>query len=192
MNHAHPQYNQTQELSHFYQEVIMDHFKHPRFKGSVQDCRFCQEGKNPLCGDVISLYCKVLLKESALPKNESILQVHFDGSGCSISQASASIMCEIVHNMNVQEAKCAIQNAEKVYTGKKKVNPENMESDMDALHGIGQFPARIKCAALPWKTLECLLAENFDTNGCPKASSCEKHLNAQKQTRKLKIVSTEI
>jgi len=193
----HNSQNKIQELNSFYQEVIVDHFKHPRFKGCIRDCRFCQEGKNPVCGDVVSIYCKVTTEKFQTLKPDeqeglnSRLHVYFDGSGCTISQASASIMCEIVHNKTIFEAKSAIKAAEQIYTGKQKVDPEDLSSDIDALHGISQFPARVKCAALPWKTLECLLTENFDANGLPISRSCNKHLAALKQQKKLRVITTE-
>lgn len=180
-------HNYKQELNLFYQEVIVDHYKNPRFKGTIKNCCFCQEGKNPLCGDLVSIYCKV---ETASGKET--LNVHFDGHGCSISQASASIMCELVQNKTLQEIKEAIKTAENIYTGKQvDIQEDLLESDLDALSGVSKFPARIKCAALPWKTLECLIDENFDEHGQPVSRSCEKHLISLKQGKKLKIVSTE-
>lgn len=177
-------HNHNANLNHFYQEVIIDHYKHPRFKGVLAECCFCQEGKNPLCGDLVSIYCKV-------DRVSHLLHVHFDGSGCSISQASASIMCELVHNKTVPEVKRLIDLAEHIYTGKQTQLDADMESDLDALSGVSKFPARIKCAALPWKTLECLIDQNFNSKGQPVSRSCEKHLISLKQGKKLKIVSTE-
>lgn len=178
--------NYNSDLNHFYQEVIVDHYKNPRFKGAIGSCCFCQEGKNPLCGDTVSIYCKMETASSGV-----VLQIHFDGHGCSISQASASIMCELVHNKTVEEIKQAIECAELVYTGKHLNDQDDTQSDLDALSGISKFPARIKCAALPWKTLECLINENFGSNGEPISRSCEKHLNVLKQGKKIKVVSTE-
>ncbi len=181
-------HNHIEELNDFYQEVIIEHFKRPRFKARVSDCRFCQEGKNPVCGDVISVYCKV---EEQNNNNNRTLNVSFDGSGCAISQASASIMCEMIQNKSLTEAKADIARAEQIYTGQNKIDPENVEDDIEALSGISKFPARVKCAALPWKTLECLIAENFDSNGLPISSSCKTHLTALKQKKKLRIITTE-
>lgn len=191
-NVNHESQNQIKELNNFYQEIIVDHFKHPRFKGRLNDCRFCQDGKNPVCGDIISIFCKLNQQTGQNGiKKFPCLQVYFDGSGCAISQASASIMCEMVQNQGLEETKQAIRYAEQVYTGQTKIDPENIDSDIDALNGISQFPARVKCAALPWKTLECLIAENFDEEGNPISRSCINHLAAIKQQKKLRIVSTE-
>lgn len=185
----HDSHNQIKELNDLYQEVIVEHFKRPRFKERLTNCRFCQEGKNPVCGDVISVYCK--LKKELDSNSPQTLHVTFDGSGCAISQASASIMCEMVHNKSLNEAKLAISRAEQVYTGQNKSDPDNIEEDIEALSGIGQFPARVKCAALPWKTLECLITENFDEAGKPISRSCEKHIAALRQQKKLRIITTE-
>lgn len=178
--------NQNIELKDLYQEVILEHFKRPRFKGRTEHCEYCQEGKNPLCGDTITLFCSVD-KNSDKP----LLNLHFEGSGCSISQASASIMCDALHNASLERARILLKTAEDIYTGKQQLSPEELEEDVEALGGVSKFPVRIKCAALPWKTLELLLAENFDEQGHPKAG-CDKLKNCvQNKTKKLKVVSTE-
>lgn len=180
---------QPVELNSLYQEVILDHFKSPRFKCKEMSCRFCQAGKNPLCGDSIMIFCQVEKNKD----NETLLSVGFDGSGCSISQASASIMCESLQSVSLKEAFETIKNAENIYTGKTSINSDDLEGDIEALHGVSKFPVRIKCAALPWKTLSLLLQDNFDENGVPKAG-CDKLINCAKSPtnqRKLKIVTTE-
>lgn len=180
------EFNKNIELTSLYQEVILEHFKRPRFKGRTDHCQFCQEGKNPLCGDTITIFCEV--KQD---KDRAFLNLHFEGVGCSISQASASIMCESLQNIDFAEAKKILAHAENIYTGKEKLNAEDLESDLEALHGVSKFPVRIKCAALPWKTLEILLADNFNEEGIPKAG-CNKLTNCvQNKTKKLKIVTTE-
>jgi nitrogen fixation NifU-like protein len=174
------------ELSALYQEVILEHFKRPRHKGRVEHCQFCQEGKNPLCGDTITVFCQV-----GGEAHDPRLSLHFEGSGCSISQASASIMCESLQNISLNEAKNRLKQAESIYSGKQSISPDDFEEDVEALHGVSQFPVRIKCAALPWKTLEILIAENFDAQGHPK-QGCNKITNCvQNNSKKLKVVSTE-
>jgi nitrogen fixation NifU-like protein len=178
--------NQKVELKDLYQEVILEHYKRPRFKGRTDHCEYCQEGKNPLCGDMITIYCSV-------DKNskDNLLNLHFEGSGCSISQASASIMCEALQNVNLERAKSLLKTAEDIYTGKQQLSGDDLEEDMEALSGVSKFPVRIKCAALPWKTLELLITENFDEQGYPKPG-CDKLKNCvQNNTKKLKVVSTE-
>ncbi|KAB8032092.1 Fe-S cluster assembly sulfur transfer protein SufU [Fluviispira multicolorata] len=180
--------SQSVELNALYQEVIVDHSRNPRFKSKNMPCRFCQEGKNPLCGDNITVYCQVEMKEK-----QPILFVGFDGTGCSISQASASIMCNSLQSVTLNEARNLIHEAEKIYTGKTPVNSDDLEHDIEALHGVSKFPVRVKCAALPWKTLHLLLSDNFDEAGLPK-QGCDKLINCAQSAlnqRKLKIVSTE-
>ncbi|MGY3804106.1 Fe-S cluster assembly sulfur transfer protein SufU [Pigmentibacter ruber] len=183
------QASQAIELNSLYQEVIVDHSKRPRFKSKQFPCQFCQEGKNPLCGDMITVFCNIQAKENSLP----LLSIGFDGSGCSISQASASIMCEKLQNVTLIQAQQAIQFAEQIYTGKVTINSNDLDEDIEALNGVSKFPVRIKCAALPWKTLDLLLSESFDEKGMPK-SVCDKNENCAKSNnnkRKLKIVTTE-
>src|SRR6185503_16994166 len=87
------------ELAALYQEVILEHFKRPRYKGRTDHCQYCLDGKNPLCGDTVTIFCEIK-HDSQSP----LLNLHFEGSGCSISQASASIMCEALQNVNLAEA----------------------------------------------------------------------------------------
>lgn len=181
--------SQTIELSSLYQEIIVDHSKRPRFKSKNFPCKFCQEGKNPLCGDLITVFCNISLEDKTCP----LLSIGFDGAGCSISQASASIMCEKLQNVTLEQAHQVIQHAEDIYTGKLKINSNDLEEDIEALNGVSKFPVRVKCAALPWKTLNLLLNDNFDKNGLPK-SICDNNENCLKSNnnkRKLKIVTTE-
>lgn len=181
--------SQSIELNSLYQEIIVDHARRPRFKSSSMFCHFCQEGKNPLCGDVVTVFCQIEMKNKC-----PLLSIGFDGSGCSISQASASIMCDSLQKVTLEEAQKTISHAESIYTGKFSVNPIELDDDIEALNGVSKFPVRVKCAALPWKTLDLLLNDNFDKNGMPK-SECDKQENCVKSKnnqRKLKIVTTEM
>ena len=181
--------SQSIELSSLYQEVIVDHSKRPRFKSKNFSCRYCQEGKNPLCGDAITVFCEIKMKDNQCP----LLSIGFDGTGCSISQASASIMCDSLQNVTLEEAQKTIHHAENIYTGKLSINADDLEEDIEALNGVSKVPVRVKCAALPWKTLNLLLNDNFDEKGMPKLG-CDKEENcvkSQNSQRKLKIVTTE-
>lgn len=181
--------SQSIELNSLYQEVIVDHSRRPRYKAKNMPCRFCQDGKNPLCGDAITIFCQVKM-EGKCP----LLSIGFDGTGCSISQASASIMCDSLQSVTLEKAQKIITHAENIYTGKLIVDAVDIEEDIEALNGVSKFPVRVKCAALPWKTLDLLLNDNFDENGMPK-SGCDKLENCLKSKnnqRKLKIVTTEI
>jgi len=169
------------DVAALYQEIILEHAKRPRFKTKAAACQFCQEGKNPLCGDEITVFCQ-------WNGADKRLSVTFEGSGCSISQASASMMCSVLQKVTREEALGYLRKAEEIYTGKWK--GEEFEEDFEALAGVGQFPVRVKCAALPWKTMELLLSENFEADGTPRAG-CEKLNQCPKGIKALKIVSTE-
>lgn len=191
----------TSGLEDLYQEIIVEHSKRPRHKGRIEGCRFCQEGKNPLCGDQITVFCRA----EATPASDDSgragtqgdlplrLYTNFEGTGCSISQASASMMCEAVQGMTPQEARAAIAHVESIYTGKTRPGAgDDLEEDVEALFGVSKFPVRIKCAALAWKTLELVLDEHFDAQGRLKSpeAGCEQ-VRSCAQGRKLKVVTTE-
>jgi|GEM_PF-16541 len=183
---------ETPNLGELYQEIIVEHSRRPRCKGRVEGCQFCLEGKNPLCGDNITLFCQ--LQPSAQPNALPRIKVNFEGSGCSISQASTSMMCEAVSNKTVAEAREQINKVEGIYTGRVGSKSEDdLEEDVEALHGVSKFPVRIKCAALPWKTLELLLNENFDDLGHqrPESLACKINEPCGNKTRKLKVISSE-
>ncbi|MEN9811219.1 MAG: hypothetical protein RLZZ488_2786 [Pseudomonadota bacterium] len=184
---------ETPSLGELYQEIIVEHSRRPRCKGKVEGCQFCLEGKNPLCGDQITLYCQLISSHG--PASEPRIKVSFEGSGCSISQASTSMMCEAVSNKTVREARTQIERVEGIYTGRTGPKTEDeLEEDYEALQGVSKFPVRIKCAALAWKTLELLLTENFDENGIqrPESLACKLSEPCGSQSRKLKkIITTE-
>lgn len=183
---------ETPNLGELYQEVIVEHSRRPRCKGRIEGCQFCLEGKNPLCGDNITLYCQLQSETSA--SFEPRIKVHFEGSGCSISQASTSMMCDSVANKTVTEVRALISRVEGIYTGRTQLNSEDdLEDDVEALQGVSRFPVRIKCAALPWKTLELLLNENFDEQGRqrPESLACKFDEPCGAKKRKLKVITTE-
>ncbi len=146
-------------LEDLYQEVIVDHSQRPRYRGKpAGGCQVCQEGKNPLCGDSLRLYCQV-------GDNQKV-SLSFEGQGCRISMASASILCSSLQGATVGEARQAIARAEAIYSGTcSPKDTEELADDVEALFGVSRFPVRIKCAALAWKTLELLLGEHFSSRG---------------------------
>jgi nitrogen fixation NifU-like protein len=184
---------ETPNIGELYQEIIVEHSKRPRCKGRVEGCQYCLEGKNPLCGDQITLYCQVL--PPATGSFEPQIKVNFEGSGCSISQASTSMMCESVSQKTVKEARAQIEKVEGIYTGRTEPKSEDdLEEDCEALQGVSKFPVRIKCAALAWKTLELLLNENFDESGLqrPESTACKlKDPCGSKSRRLTKIITSE-
>lgn len=176
----------SNDLNDLYQEVIVEHARRPRFKHKPAVCRFCQEGVNPSCGDTLTVFCEVEHQGF-----EERLSVTFDGVGCSISQASASMMCEALQSVTLAQTQDWIQKAEGIYTGKHTVSADDLTEDIEALHGVSKFPVRIKCAALAWKTLEVLLAENFDRQGLAKVGCDALEKSTCRKEKKLRIVSTE-
>ncbi|MEY2988603.1 MAG: hypothetical protein RJB13_2124 [Pseudomonadota bacterium] len=183
---------ETPNLGELYQEIIVEHSRRPRCKGRIEGCQFCLEGKNPLCGDNITLYCQLIAPKTS--SDEPRIKVHFEGSGCSISQASTSMMCDSVANKSVTEARSLISRVEGIYTGRTELlSEEDLEDDVEALQGVSKFPVRIKCAALPWKTLELLLNENFDEQGRQRSqsSACKFDEPCAAHKRKLKVITSE-
>jgi nitrogen fixation protein NifU and related proteins len=130
------------ELRELYQEVILDHSKHPRNLRAIEDARHA-EGNNPLCGDIATIYVKL--------KGDVIEDASFVGRGCSISTASASMMTESLKGKTAAEA---------LITGDPTKPPSETEGlgKLAVFSGVSEFPVRVKCAALPWHTLRAALA----------------------------------
>lgn len=136
-------------LRELYQEVILDHGRHPRHFGGLADANREAEGKNPLCGDEIHLYLKV-------DKDGRIADVSFEGKGCAISVASASMMTELVKGKSVAAAKALMEAFVRLAKGEALNGAAIVEDDLERLSimsGVSQFPMRVKCATLPWHTL---------------------------------------
>jgi nitrogen fixation NifU-like protein len=136
-------------LDDLYREVILDHYGHPRNRGVLDPADVTREGTNPLCGDEIRVAVRV--------RDGVVEDVRFDGKGCSISQASASMMTELVKGKRVEEVARLIAAFKAMMHG-GEVPPEGL-GDLEALQGVRKFPVRVKCATLVWVTLEMALAE---------------------------------
>ncbi|EKU45713.1 Fe-S cluster assembly sulfur transfer protein SufU [Staphylococcus massiliensis] len=132
-------------LDQLYRSVIMDHYKNPRNKGKLDNGTMTVDMNNPTCGDRIHLTFEV--------KDGLIEDAKFDGEGCSISMASASMMTEAVKGQSLKTAMQMSQEFSKMMLGEDYNITEEM-GDVEALQGVSQFPARIKCATLAWKALE--------------------------------------
>lgn len=135
-------------LDDLYREVILDHYSHPRNKGTVDPADIVREGANPLCGDEIRVSLRL--------RDGLVEDVRFDGKGCSISQASASMMTELIKGKRVEEAERLIGALKAMMHGEDLI--EGL-GDLEALQGVRKFPVRVKCATLGWITLEQALAE---------------------------------
>ncbi|HLA75092.1 MAG TPA: SUF system NifU family Fe-S cluster assembly protein [Gammaproteobacteria bacterium] len=129
-----------------YQEVILDHNKKPRNFGALDDANRRAEGHNPLCGDHITLTLRV--------QDERIEAIAFQGVGCAICKASASMMTTNVKGKTVQEAELLVQEFRAMATGKldTQTQPHHL-GRLSVFDGIKDLPSRVKCAILPWHTL---------------------------------------
>ena len=130
----------------FYNEILTDHNLHPLHKEKLPDANLVLEGVNPSCGDDIILQLKV--------EDGQVVDGAFEGSGCAISQASASLMIDLVKGRTVEDAHRLISLYFQMIKG--KITPEELDDleDVAALQGIAHVPARVKCAVLAWHTLE--------------------------------------
>jgi nitrogen fixation NifU-like protein len=131
------------ELQELYQEVILDHNRRPRNFRALDAGRKA-EGFNPLCGDRITVYLNV--------DNGVITDVAFQGSGCAISKASASLMTESVKGKTVAEAQTLFERFQQMITAPAETPLESL-GKLTVLAGVRQFPIRVKCASLAWHTL---------------------------------------
>lgn len=139
-------------LRDLYQEIIIDHGKTPRNFGKLSDANHSKEGNNPLCGDKLKIY---------LREQEGIVQdLRFEGSGCAISVASASLMIEAVKGKTRAEFEKIFANFHQLVTEGKDANTEM--GKLAAFSGVAEFPIRVKCATLAWHTLKAALENNPD------------------------------
>ncbi|MER1958602.1 MAG: Fe-S cluster assembly sulfur transfer protein SufU [Solibacillus sp.] len=133
-------------LDQLYRSVIMDHYKNPRNKGSLDENTVTIDMNNPTCGDRIHLTLKL---------NDGIVEdAKFDGEGCSISMSSASMMTQIVKGKKLDEALELAEIFSKMMLGQDFDDEKYDLGDVEALQGVAKFPARIKCATLAWKAME--------------------------------------
>jgi nitrogen fixation protein NifU and related proteins len=144
----------TNNLDQLYRSVIMDHYKNPRNKGVLADNNITIDMNNPTCGDVIHLTLQV--------ENDIVQNAKFEGEGCSISMASASMMTQIVKGKNVDEAVKLAHVFSDMMLG-KDIDDSIDLGDIEALAGVAKFPARIKCATLAWKAMEKGVGNDSDT-----------------------------
>jgi nitrogen fixation NifU-like protein len=139
------------DLSDLYQEVILDHNRRPRNFGVLEDADHQSEGFNPLCGDRVTVYVKL---------NDSVVdEISFQGSGCAISMASASIMTESLKGRKLEEIKALFERFRKMVTGNLD-SQDLSEPDLGKLvvfEGVSRYPVRVKCATLTWHTLRAAL-----------------------------------
>ena len=136
------------DLKDLYRDVIVDHNRNPRNFRPMPDADRHAEGFNPLCGDRLTLYVKL--------DGERIADVSFQGSGCAISVASASLLTESVKGRTVLEAEQLFGRMHELLTREGDADPASL-GKLAALSGVREFPARVKCASLCWHTLDAAL-----------------------------------
>ncbi|MBI2343951.1 MAG: SUF system NifU family Fe-S cluster assembly protein [Deltaproteobacteria bacterium] len=132
-------------LDELYRDVILDHFKSPRGKGILHDATIIAEGKNPLCGDELTLYVTL--------DGERIVQLRWDGHGCALCMASASMLAESMTQQPLDTVQHMAQAVLDMMHGAALPTHLRM-GDIEVMEGVKKFPVRIKCVLLPWTTLQ--------------------------------------
>ena len=147
-------------LESMYQEVILDHYKHPHHKGLQDDYDAEVYHKNPTCGDEITL------RVSLSKDGETVDDVSYDGQGCSISQASASVMTDLVVGKPVADALALQEEFLALMQGRGQVEPDSERlEDAVAFSGVAKYPARVKCALLGWMAWKDATAQAVAADG---------------------------
>lgn len=141
------------DLRDLYQEMILDHNRNPRNFGPLKGANRQAEGFNPVCGDEITVYLLVA--------DDRILDIHFYGSGCAISKASASIMTTVLKGMPVSNAKDLFREFHRMVTEGNQAPLS--EEKLAALAGVRKYPVRVKCATLAWHTMNSSLEGQEET-----------------------------
>ena len=143
-------------LRELYQEVILDHGKAPRNFGKPESATCESNGHNPLCGDTVTIYLTV--------KDDIVEDVGFEGRGCAISIASASMMTEILRGKSVDEIRGMFERFHHMVTADEAANDGGYDDEdfekLMALSGVKEFPMRVKCATLAWHTMQAALKGN--------------------------------
>lgn len=142
------------ELSDLYQELILDHNKRPRNRGAIDNCAHHALGHNPLCGDRIDLYVEL--------DGDVIREIRFDGCGCAISTASASLMTEAVKGRTLAEAQVMFEQFLGLVMDEGDADGDEL-GKLRAFANVGRYPARVKCATLAWHTLQAALHDDQET-----------------------------
>jgi nitrogen fixation NifU-like protein len=138
------------ELSELYQQVILDHNKKPRNFRKLENANHSAEGFNPLCGDQLTVYLNL--------KDDAVKEISFEGSGCAISKAAASMMTQAVKGKSKQEAEQLFSEFHQMVTGGlDEENSQNGLGNLKIFAGVREFPVRVKCASLPWHTMHAAL-----------------------------------
>ena len=145
------------ELSELYQQVILDHNKKPRNFRRPENANHTAEGYNPLCGDQLTIYLDL--------ENDLVKDVGFEGSGCAISKAAASMMTQAVKGKSKEQAENLFNDFHSMVTGElDEETDENNLGNLKIFAGVREFPVRVKCATLAWHTLHAALNKQDQTS----------------------------
>jgi nitrogen fixation NifU-like protein len=145
------------DLNDLYQELILDHNRSPRNYGPLEHPAGKAEGFNPLCGDRVTVYVKI--------EDDVVVGASFEGSGCAISTASASLMTEAVKGKTTSQVRALFDQVHRLMTGECPVG-ETSDRDLGKLEvfaGVGRYPARVKCATLAWHTVKAAIDNTGET-----------------------------
>lgn len=137
---------ESEELSRLYREAVLDHSQHPHNFRHMEDAEVQATGDNPLCGDRVSVYLRF--------DDGRIADAAFEATGCAIMLASASMMTDVARGCPIDAARTAIADAEALFSGSVTRAPPG---DLAALAGVRAYPSRVRCALLPWRTLQAAL-----------------------------------
>jgi len=142
------------DLRELYQEVILDHSRNPRNFGRLEGANCEAQGNNPLCGDQITLFVRT--------EDGVVTDISFEGSGCAISTASASMMTEALKGKSIEDAQEIFEQFHGMVTGdplRESQNAQNL-GKLSVFAGVREFPVRVKCASLAWHTLKAAIEES--------------------------------
>lgn len=141
------------DITELYQEIILEHYKSPRNFGALPGANRSAEGFNPLCGDRVTIHLRV--------EDGRVAQVRFEGAGCAISTASASLLTEALTGKTEAEAEALFERFRELFTGDpaRAAQLEEELGKLAALSGVREYPMRVKCATLAWHTLHAALEQ---------------------------------
>ena len=140
-----------QNLRELYQEIILDHSRHPRHFGALESANHVAEGHNPLCGDRVKVFLQV-------DGNDRITDVSFEGRGCAISVASASLMTDLLKGRSIAEADKLMGGFLHMVKGEDAAElPADDREQLEVMAGVSAFPMRVKCATLAWHAMKAAL-----------------------------------
>jgi len=139
----------SEDLHDLYQAIILDHNKRPRHYGALADATHQAEGYNPLCGDKIEVFLKVT--------DDRIEAIQFEAASCAICKASASIMTEALTGQKLSDGESIHEAVSRILKMDTEIPTLDAQGELAALAGVRKFPARVKCATLPWHTYQAAL-----------------------------------